>query len=98
MTILTVFIDFKPNGVCIGRFNQVEEQNLNFALKGDFFDLTHFDKQHKFFEHRLCFHEFRHSMVLCKAIQNKSLINCSCTFFSKPSNMYQRGPSYWKLS
>ena len=39
MTVLTVFIDFKTNGVCIRRFNQVQGKNFIFALKGDFFDI-----------------------------------------------------------
>ena len=50
----------------IKRFTQFKDQTLDcfgfvdFALKNDFCDYTHYDKQHKNFSaHRLCFYQFR---------------------------------------
>ena len=50
-----------------------------------------------FYAHRLCFFEFRNRVWLYAKHSNINFWSLLLHVFVKPSNLYQRGPSYWKL-
>ena len=95
---------FKLNDARIKRFTQLKEQILDcfgfveFALKNDFWDYTHYDKQHKTFasiDYILMKFETEYDSMQSTqiSISDHLLLHV----FVKPSNFYKRGPSYWKL-
>ena len=71
---------------------------VDFALKNDFCDYTHYDKQHKTFA-RLdyVFMNFETKYDSMQSTQISISDHLLISVFVKPSNLYQRGHSYWKL-
>ena len=95
----------KLNDARIKRFTQLKEQILDcfgfvdFALKNDFCDYTHYDKQHKTFARiDYVFLKFETEYDSMQSIQISISDHLLLHVFVKPSNLYQRGPSYWKLN
>ena len=95
----------KLNDARIKPFTQIKEQIhdcfgfVDFALKNDFCDYTKYDKQHK----TLALIDY---VFMKFETDNDSRISTQISLsdhlllhvFVKPSNLYQRGPSYWKLN
>ena len=89
----------------IKRFTQLKEQILDcfgfvdFALKNDFCDIIQYDKQHKTFG-RLdyVFMNFETEFDSMQSTQISISDHLLLHVFIKPSNLYQRGHSYWKLN
>ena len=95
----------KLNDARIKRFTQLKEKILDcfgfvdFALKNDFCDYTHYDKQHKTFARiDYVFIKFLTEYDSMQSIQISISDHLLLHVFVKPSNLYQRGPSYWKLN
>ena len=95
----------KLNDARIKRFTQLKEQILDcfgfvdFALKNDFCDYTHYDKQNKNFARiDYVFIKFETEYDSMQSIQISISDHLLLHVFVKPSNLYQRGPSYWKLN
>ena len=93
------------NDARIKRFTQFKEQILDcfgfvdFALKNDFCDYTHYDKQHKIFARiDYVFMKFETEYDSMQSTQVSISDNLLFYVFVKPSNLYQRGPSYCKLN
>ena len=64
-----------------------------------FFDYTHYDKQHKTFERiDYVFTNFQTEYDSKQSTQISISDHLLLHVFVKPSNLYQRGPSYWKLN
>ena len=91
----------KLNDARIKRFTQLKEQILDcfgfvdFALKNDFCDYTHYDKQHKTFARiDYVFIKFETEYDSMQSIQISISDHLLLHVFVKPSNLYQRGPSY----
>ena len=94
----------KLNDARIERFTQLKEQILDcngfvaFALKNDFCDYTHYDKQHKTFARiDYVFMKFETEYDSMQSTQLSIYDHLLLHVFVKPSNLYQRGPSYWKF-
>ena len=94
----------KLNDARIKRFTQLKEQILdyfgfvNFALKNDFCGYTHYDKQHKTFARiDYVFMKFETEYDSMQSTQISISDHLLLHVLFKPSNLYQRGPSYWKL-
>ena len=95
----------KLNDARIKRFAQLKEQILDcfgfvdFALKNDFCDYTYYDKQHKSFARiDYVFINFETGYDSMQSTQISISDHLLLHVFVKPSNLYQRGPSYWKLN
>ena len=95
----------KFNDARIKRFTQLKEQILgcfgfvDFALKNDFCDFTHYDKQFKTFARiDYVFMKFETEYYSMQSTQKSITDHLLLHVFVKPSNLYQRGPSYWKLN
>ena len=89
----------------IKRFAQLKEQILDcfgfvdFALKNDFCDYIHNDKQHKTFARiDYVFMNFETEYDSMQSTQISISDHLLLHLFDKPSNLYQCGPSYWKLN
>ena len=68
----------------------------DFALKNDY---THYDKQHKTFARiDYVFMKFETEYDSMQSTQISISDHLLLHVFVKPSNLYQRGPSYWKLN
>ena len=95
----------KLSNARIKRFTQLIQQTLDyfgfvdFALKNDFSFYKHYDKQHKTFA-RLVYvwmkfeTDFDSMQSTQISISDHLLLHVSV----KPSNLYQRVPSYWKIN
>ena len=71
---------------------------VDFALKNDFCDYTHYDKQHKTFARiDYVFMKFETEYDYTQSIQISISDHLLLHVFVKPSNLYHCGPSYWKL-
>ena len=95
----------KLNDTRIKRLTQLKEQILDyfgfvdFALKNDFCDYTHYDKQHKTFARiAYVFMKFETEYDSMQSTQISNSDHLLLHVFVKSSNLYQRGPSYWKLN
>ena len=95
----------KLNDARIKRFTQLREQILDcfgfvdFALKNEFCDYIHYDKQLKTFARiDYIFIKFETEYDSMQSIQISISDHLLLHVFVKPSNLYQRGPSYWKLN
>ena len=95
----------KLNDARIKPFTQLKEQVhdcfgfVDFALKNDFCDYTNYDKQHKTFARiDYVFMKFETEYDSMQSTQISISDHLVLHVFVKPSNLYQRGPSYWKLN
>ena len=95
----------KLNHARIKRFIQLKKQILDyfgfvdFALKNDFCDYTHYDKQHKTFARIDCvFIKLETEYDSMQSTQISNSDHLLLLVFVKPFNLYQGGPSYWKLN
>ena len=93
------------NDARIKRFTQLKGQILDcfgfvdFALKNDFCDYTHYDKQHKTFARMdYVFLNFETDYDSRQRTQISISDHLLLHVFAKPSNLYQRDPNYWKLN
>ena len=89
----------------VKHFTHLKEQILDcfgfvhFALKSDFCDYTHYDKQQKTFAHiDYVSMKFEIEYDSMQSTQLTISDHLHLHVFVKPSNLYQRGPSYWKLN
>ena len=88
----------------IKRFTQLKEKILDcfgfvdFALEKDFCDYTHYDKQDKTFARiDYVFMNFETEYDSMQSTQISISDHLLLHVLVRPSNLYQRGPSYWKL-
>ena len=72
---------------------------FEFALKNDFFDYTHYDKQQKTFPHiDYVFMKFETEYDSMQSTQISISDHLLLHVFVKSSNLHQRVPSYWELN
>ena len=72
---------------------------VDFALKNDFCGYTHYEKQHKTFARiDYVFMNFETEYDSMQGTQISISDYLLLHVFVKPSNLYQRGPSYWKIN